>query len=101
QAEKLTEIKGVAYSGPSDIVDGKVYFNKRETGLRLHSYDLQTGEEQIHDSAPAGIYSRNWEAVDLQHPDWPGTTLVGWDSSGRLVRWNVATERFSSAPTEG
>lgn len=102
QAEKVTEIKGVIYSGPSDIVDGKVYYNVAdETDHPLHSYDLASGEEKTITSAKVNIFSRGWEAMKLDDPDWPGTTLVGWDSSGTLVKWNIETEKLSQTKTEG
>lgn len=101
QAEKVTEIKGVIYSGPSDIVDGKVYFNVADEDEHpLHSYDLATGEQQTISSAAVDIFSRGWEAVQLDDPDWPGTTLVGWDSGGWLVKWNIKTEKLDRSLTE-
>ena len=101
QAKEVTEIKGVIYSGPSDIVDGKVYFNVAdETDHPLHSYDLASGEQRTISSAPVNIFSRGWEAVQLDDPDWPGTTLVGWDSGGWLVKWNIRTEQLSRTRTE-
>ncbi|WP_157683433.1 NHL repeat-containing protein [Microlunatus soli] len=101
QAEKVTEIKGVIYAGPSDIVDGKVYFNVAgETDNPLHSYDLATGEEKTITSAAVNIFSRGWEAMQLADPAWPGTTLVGWNSGGWLVKWNIETGKLSRTLTE-
>ncbi|MFX4270774.1 hypothetical protein ACQBAR_09170 [Propionibacteriaceae bacterium Y1685] len=101
QADVVTEIKGVIYAGPSDIVDGKVYFNKAgETSNPLHSYDLATGEERTITSAPVNIFSRGWEAMQLDDPAWPGTTIVGWNSGGWLTKWNIDTEKFERTLTE-
>lgn len=101
-AERVAEIPGVIYNGSSTVVDGKVYYTKVNTspGIPLHSYDLATGVETRIDAAPGGIFSRQWEIIDLRDPAWPGPSVVGWNSGGIQVAWNIATGRFSKVTVE-
>ena len=94
-AEVVKEIEGVVYNGSSPVVDDKIYYTKaNEQGSPLHSFDVVTGEETTMPSSETGIFSRRWEAVRLGDPQWPGTTIVGWDSGGTLVKYNVEKEHL-------
>lgn len=95
QASVVKEIKGVIYNGSSPVIDGKIYYNKAgEEGLPLHSFDVESGEEATIADAPVDIFSRRWEAVQLDDPEWPGTTIVGWNSGAILVKYNLETKKF-------
>lgn len=92
KAEQVAVIDNTVYYGPSDVVDDTVYYIKAEDGWPLYSYDLVTGEEtKVSDEQ--GLAPRRWRAVDLQDPEWPGLTLVGWNSSGTVERHNIETGR--------
>lgn len=95
EAEVIKEIKGVIYNGASEVVDNKIYFNKAgETGKPLHAFDVVTGEETVLNNAPVDLFSRSWEVIDLEDPQWPGPSIVGWSSNGTLTAYNLETERF-------
>ncbi len=102
-AERVAEIPRVIYNGSSVVVDGKVYYNKALTSpeIPLYSYDLATGTETVIDEAPAGIFSRQWEVLDLNDPAWPGLSLVGWNSQGIMAVYNIETGNFSRERIEG
>lgn len=70
--------------------DGRtVYFVKDRT---LHSYDLQTRTWQA--TGLTGISDvRAFGFLDLQHPDWPGQTLIGSDYLGGYFLYSPADGR--------
>lgn len=96
-AEVVADVPGVIYNGSTPVVDDTVYYTKAGTSpeLWLHALDVTTGEERRLDAAPTGIFSRQWELLDLRDPQWPGLSVVGWNSGGYQVAYNLATERFS------
>lgn len=95
QASVVKEIKGVIYNGSSPVIDNKIYYNVAgEEGLPLHSFDVESGEEATIADAPVDIFSRRWEAVQLDDPEWPGTTIVGWNSGAILVKYNLETKKM-------
>ncbi|HLT60747.1 MAG TPA: hypothetical protein VK020_06110 [Microlunatus sp.] len=94
-AEVTAEIKGVVYNGASRPVDGKVYYTVvDEPGMPLHALDLATSEETVLTDAPVDIFSRAWEVIDLEDPEWPGPSIVGWNSGGILAAYNLETGNF-------
>lgn len=102
QAEVVAEVEGVIYNGSSPVVDGKVYYSKaNDPGQPLYAFDLATREEVTMPNSNTGIFSRRWEAVELDDPAWPGTTLVGWNSGAYLVKYNLDTHRLERTKVEG
>ncbi|NED94010.1 hypothetical protein G1H11_01640 [Phytoactinopolyspora alkaliphila] len=102
QAEVIAEIEAVIYNGSSPVVDGKIYYSKaNEPGQPLYAFDVHTGEEVSVPDSDTGIFSRRWEAVELDDPDWPGTTLVGWNSGGILVKYNIETGTLERTVVDG
>lgn len=92
QASVVQEIKGVIFNGSSPVVDGKIYYSKaNDPGQPLYSFDLATKAEAKMPNSDTGIFSRRWEALQLNDPAWPGTTLVGWNSGAYLVKYNLQT----------
>lgn len=101
QAEVAHEVPGVIYNGSSPVVDGKVYYSVAgEENQPLHSLDVETGEEVVLDHAETGIFSRAWEVMDLDDPAWPGPSLVGFNSGGYLVKYNIETEALERTYVE-
>lgn len=95
QASVVKEIKGVIYNGSSPVVDNKIYYSKaNDPGQPLYAFDVVTGQETRMPNSNTGIFSRRWEAVELNDPDWPGTTLVGWNSGAILVKYNIETQKL-------
>lgn len=98
--EVIDEIAGVVYNGSSQVVDDHIYYTKANMpGQPLFAYDVTTGTETQLD-APTGIFSRAWEVVELDHPDWPGSTIVGWNSGGIQVKYNIETGNLESNMAE-
>lgn len=95
-AEKVAEIPGVIFNGSSPVIDGKVYYAKANTSpeIPLYSYDVETGVEEVINDAPAGIFARQWEAIDLRDPAWPGESVVGWNSGAWLAAYNPESGNF-------
>ncbi|XSS45144.1 hypothetical protein ACQBAU_11660 [Propionibacteriaceae bacterium Y2011] len=103
QAESIKEIKGVIYNGSSPVVDDKIYYtmaNTQAQGIPLHSFDVVTGEIEVITEAPTQIFSRQWEIVDLEDPEWPGPSVVGWNSGANLVKYNIETGNFEHTLVE-
>src|SRR5262249_46468206 len=97
QATVVKEIKGVIYNGSSPVSDNKIYYSKaNDPGQPLYAFDVVTGVETKTPNSDTGIFSRRWEAVALDDPAWPGTTLVGWNASGRLVKYNIDTQKLDN-----
>ncbi|TWD84202.1 hypothetical protein FB561_5377 [Kribbella amoyensis] len=102
QAGKVAEIKGVIYNGSSPVIDGKIYYSKAgDPGQPLYAFDVAAGTETKLPNSQTGIFSRRWEAVALDDPAWPGTTLVGWNSGAFLVKYNLETGRLVRTKVEG
>ena len=102
-AEVVTTIQGVIYNGSSRVVDDKIYYamaNTQDQGIPLHSYDVVTGEEATITEAAGGIFSRQWEIIDLDDPAWPGPSVVGWNSGGIMTKYNIATGTFERTEVE-
>lgn len=90
QLEVVDEIAEVAFPGSSLVIDDHIYYIKANMpGQPLHSYNVLTGEETELDVATT--FARRWDGVELEDPNWPGTTLVGWNSGGTLVKYNIET----------
>lgn len=95
QASVVKEIKGVIFNGSSPVVDSKIYYSKaNDPGQPLYSFDLTSQAEAKMPNSDTGIFSRRWEALQLDDPEWPGTTLVGWNSGSFLVKYNLQTQRL-------
>lgn len=99
--EKVAEINGPIYPGGSEVVDGKVWYGRATAGYPLYSYDLATGVETVHDDARTGMLPRAWDVIDLRDPDWPGPSVLGWNSGGVLVAYNIATGKLTSTTVQG
>lgn len=112
--ELLAELPGVTH-GATGVVDGRVYYTLAgHTERPLHCYDLTTGEQTSLDIDPGpfgpkhggaqdepGIFTQHLDIVDLDQPDWTGPTLVGWNSSGVLLRSNLGTGTTSATVIDG
>lgn len=82
-------ISGRAMSAP-DPSGRYVYFRIASQGIV--AYDLDT-----HTYAPVGwapnAFPGSWAWADLDHPDFPGLTLVMTYYYGRVYAWNPATRK--------
>ena len=102
QAEVVKEIKGVIFNGSSPVIDDRIYYSKaNDPGQPLYSFNVVTGEETTMPNSDTGIFSRRWEAVQLDEPAWPGTTLVGWNSGAILVKYNLETHALERTEVQG
>lgn len=102
QAEVVHEVPGVIYNGATPVVDDKVYYTVAgEEGLPLHSLDVVTGEESVIADAKGEIFSRAWKIIDLRDPEWPGPSVVGFNSQANLVAYNIETGRFARTELDG
>lgn len=102
QVDVVDEIAEVVFNGSTPVVDDHIYYTKanmNEAGNPLFSYNVVTGEETRLD-APTGIFSRSWDVIDLDHPDWPGPSVVGWNSGGIQVKYNIETGNLESNAAE-
>lgn len=90
KAEQVDVVDGTVYYGPSDVHDGKFYYMSSEGDWPMFSYDLATGERvELEDGLK--MASRRWRIVELNDPEWPGATIVGWSSNGTIYRRNIET----------
>lgn len=90
KAEQVDVIDSTVYYGPSDVHDGKIYYMSSDGEWPMFSYDLATGEK-VQLEGGLKMASRKWRIVELNDPEWPGATIVGWSSNGTIYRRNIET----------
>jgi len=99
-AERVTVIDQTVYYGPSDVHDGKLYYMHSTGDWPMYSYDLATGVETKLEGG-AKVASRKWRIVELNDPEWPGFTVVGWTSNGTIYRRNLTTGKVDDGRATG
>lgn len=85
----------------TDIVDGKVFFIKRDTN-NIYSYELATGEVAPLTSTGGHSINNNriFGLLELEDPAWPGLTLTGFGLTGQMWHLNLETGEFRQLETE-
>lgn len=100
QAEQVDVIDSTVYYGPSDVHDGKFYYMISDGEWPMYSYDLATGERTELEGG-SKMAARRWRIVELNDPEWPGHTIVGWSSNSTTYRRNLETGKVDVAMPTG
>lgn len=91
QAKQVADLGVVDYPGGTDLADGKFYYTKNG---HLFSYDVSSATESDLNAA-TGIAARRWTVMELADQDgWPGSTVVGVNSGGVMVRYGIADQKL-------
>jgi outer membrane protein assembly factor BamB len=100
--EWVDVLRWVPASMPTDVdpATNRSYFAKNGAG-GLHYFDfeqrrfVQEGWPQALSNANAGA---GLHLMDLDHPDWPGLTVVGQGRNGGIWRYNPTTKQGVMVP---
>lgn len=97
EEEWIATLEKNAPSMPTQIHPdtGRMYFPNNTTN-RLFYFDFQTrtfGDEGWNQTINYYIGGGGLDLIDLEHPDWPGTTVVGMGRKGGLWLYNPSTKQ--------
>lgn len=82
------------YASPE--LDNKVYVHNRSTST-MFAFDISS--ETYSDTGIAGSTNRNSKWFELNHPDYPGKTMVTVQSSGTVTYFNPQAKTWKSYDT--